>query len=409
MKYGLVGERLGHSYSKQIHERISDYTYDLCSIPPGELEHFVRYAKYSGINVTIPYKKTVIPFIDEISKEARSIGSVNTIVRRDGNLYGYNTDYDGFLYMAKCVDISFSNRKVLVLGTGGTSVTAQTAALNLGAREVIVVSRTGKVNYQNVYQCRDIEIIINTTPVGMYPDYDGHIIDLGKFKNLYGVLDVVYNPLRTNFVLDAVKLGLKASGGLPMLVRQAVVASELFTGRKNNEELSELIIKEMYRDLQNIVLIGMPGSGKTTVGRKLSERMNRSFFDTDECVVRQEGLTVPEIFAQCGESGFRMFEYNCVCELSKSTGLIIATGGGTVLDPENMRKLMHNGYICYLDRPIDKLPIDGRPLSVGNYSLEKLYNTRRPLYIQYGDACIYSIGTVEDAVNAVIENYHIRN
>ena len=345
MKYGLIGEHLGHSYSKQIHERISDYTYELHPVSPQELESFIRRDDYSGINVTIPYKKAVIPLLDEISEEAGRIGSVNTIVRRKGGLYGYNTDYYGFMYMAKRAGISFSNLKTLILGTGGTSVTAKAVAADMGASEIVVVSRNGDVNYENICEHIDAEIIVNTTPVGMYPDNAGRIVALERFPKLRGVLDVVYNPLRTNLVLDARALGIKVSGGLPMLVYQAVAAAELFTGERVSNELSESIIKDMYEQFQNIVLIGMPGSGKTTVGRELAARMNREFVDIDACIAAKEGLPIPQIFVQRGEAIFRALEHACVVEMSKAAGAIIATGGGTVLDPKNMRALTRNGRI----------------------------------------------------------------
>ena len=406
MKYGLIGEHLSHSYSKQIHERISDYTYELHPLLPQELRSFVRNSGYSGINVTIPYKKAVIPFLDEISDEAVRIGSVNTVVRRKGRLYGYNTDYYGFMNMAKRVGISFLDRKVLILGTGGTSVTAQTVAADAGAAEIVVVSRNGRVNYENVYNHSDAEIIVNTTPVGMYPENDGSILAPERFPKLYGVLDVVYNPLRTNLILYAHKLGIKTSGGLPMLVYQAIAASELFTEEKVDDILIESVVNEMYQRFQNIILIGMPGSGKTTVGRELAAQMNREFIDIDDCVVKKEGLTIPEIFEQKGEAAFRTLEQACVAEMSEYAGVVIATGGGTVLNPDNMRALMRNGRIYYLTRNIDKLPTDDRPLSFNNRALEMLYHQRHLLYMDYSEACIDCNRTVEHAVQTVKEEFY---
>ena len=406
MKYGLIGEHLGHSYSKQIHERISDYTYELHPVSPQGLESFVRSDDYTGINVTIPYKKAVIPLLDEISDEARRIGSVNTIVRRNGGLYGYNTDYYGFMYMAKRAGISFAHRKTLILGTGGTSVTAQAVVADMGASEIVVVSRNADVNYENIYEHIDAEIIVNTTPVGMYPDNAGRIVALDRFPKLHAVLDVVYNPLRTNLVLDARALGIKVSGGLAMLVYQAVAAAELFTGEKVSNALSESIIKQMYERFQNIVLIGMPGCGKTTVGRELAARMNREFIDIDACIVAKEGLPIPQIFALRGEAEFRALEHACVAKMSTNAGVIIATGGGTILDPENMRALTRNGRIYYLDRSIEQLPTDGRPLSAGNRALETLYKERHSLYIDYSDVCIDCNNTVEDVSRVIEEDFY---
>jgi len=445
LQYGLIGERLGHSFSKQIHERIADYEYSLLSFPPNELEHFIKHSDYSGINVTIPYKKAVIPFLDELSEEAARIGSVNTIVRRGGKLYGYNTDYYGFKRMAERAGVSFEGSKVLILGTGGTSLTAQTVASDMGAAEIVLVSRSGEVNYQNVYNHTDADVVVNTTPVGMYPDNGGQIIEPERFPQLRGVVDVVYNPLRTNLVLDsqgheqwqslrqeldqghgqnqevrqkqgfeqAQGFGQKpgqrhriaASGGLPMLVYQAVAAVEIFTGKKTDDTVSERIIEDMRRELQSIVLIGMPGSGKTSVGQALSDRLSRELIDLDDCIVKKAGMSIPEIFKSRGESAFRELERDCTAEMSKHSGVVIATGGGVILNPANMRALMQNGRIFYLERSIDNLPTDGRPLSAGDNALERLYEQRHPLYMKYSDVCIDCNSSVEAAVIAIEESF----
>ena len=405
MKYGIIGEHLGHSYSKQIHECIFGYTYELCPLPPKELGGFIRGADYEGLNITIPYKKAVIEYLDEISEEASRIGSVNTVVRRNGRLCGYNTDYYGFMRMAKRAQTEFSGRKVIILGTGGTSVTAQSVAADMGAAEIAVVSRSGHINYENVYRHSDAEIIINTTPVGMYPDNDGQIINPARFPELRGVLDVVYNPVRTNLVLDARETGIKAAGGLTMLVCQAIASAELFTQTKTNDRLTEFFIGEMHRKFQNIVLIGMPGCGKTTVGRELALQMNREFVDTDDLVVKKEGLSVPDIFARRGDKEFRKSERACTAEAAKSGGAVIATGGGCVLDPDNIKALRRNGRIYYLDRDITALASEGRPLSGGKYALEKLYNERRPLYMNYGDVRICGNKTAECAAKDILEDF----
>ena len=427
LQFGLIGEHLGHSFSKQIHERIADYEYSLLSLPPNELEHFIMHSDYSGINVTIPYKKAVIPFLDELSQEASRIGSVNTIVRRGGRLYGHNTDYYGFKRMTERAGVSFSGSKVLILGTGGTSLTAQAVAHDLGAVEIIVVSRSGDVNYRNVYNHTDADVIVNTTPVGMYPDNSGNIIEPERFPQLHGVVDVVYNPLRTNLLLDSQgygkwqslrqaqehgqnqelgqRLAIAASGGLPMLVYQAVAAAEIFTGNNIDDTVSERIIEDMRRELQSIVLIGMPGSGKTSVGQALSYRLGREFIDIDDCIVKKTGMSIPEIFKSRGEGAFRELERECTEEMSKRSGVVIATGGGVILNPANMRALMQNGRIYYLERSIDKLPTDGRPLSSGDNALERLYEQRYPLYVEYSDVNIDCSSSVEDAAIAIEEDF----
>ena len=406
MKYGLIGEHLGYSYSKQIHERLSGYSYELREIKPPELEGLIRRGDYLGINVTIPYKKAVIPFLHELSPEAERIGSVNTVVNQAGRLFGYNTDYFGFKSLANRAGISFSGSKTLILGSGGTSLTARVVAADVSAAELVIVSRGGEVNYENVYGHSDAEIIVNTTPVGMYPNSGGQIIMPERFPRLRGVLDVVYNPLRTNLVLEARALGIKASGGLPMLVYQAARAAELFTGNKVDDDICERVIDEMRRDFQSIVLIGMPGSGKTTVGRMLAAQMNREFIDIDERVEKQEGRKISEIFAQRGEAAFRALEKACVAEAAGSAGAVIATGGGAVIDAENMRALSRSGRIYYLRRDINRLPTAGRPLSAGANALEAMYNQRHPLYMDCSDAKIDCNSAIENAVQAVKEEFY---
>ena len=406
MKYGLIGEHLGHSYSKLIHERISDYTYELKPLRPDEVASFIKTSDFTGLNVTIPYKQTVIPMLDEISPEAEKIGSVNTIVRRDGKLFGYNTDYAGFSYLANHTGISFNSRKVIILGTGGTSRTARAVAADNGASEIVITSRTGPVNYENVYEYQDAEIIINTTPVGMYPKIDGQIIDLSRFPKLCGVLDVVYNPLKTNLILQAQSLGINASGGLPMLVQQAVVAAELFTGVKIDSEISLTVLKELYTSLQNIIFIGMPGAGKTTVGKAVALKMNRKFVDIDAAIESAENKKIPEIFADGGETHFRALEKACIADTAKDTGIVIATGGGAVLNPENIHTLRRNGRIYYLDRPLELLPTDGRPLSKDAAAVKRLYDERHTLYTKHCNKTISCDKPVDEIVPEIMEDFY---
>ena len=406
MKYGLIGERLGHSYSKLIHERISDYTYELKPLRPDEIGRFIKEYDYKGLNVTIPYKQTVIPMLDEISPEAEKIGSVNTIVRRDNRLFGYNTDYAGFLYLANHAGISFAGRKVMILGTGGTSRTARAVAADNGSSEIVIVSRSGLVNYETVYDHGDAEIIINTTPVGMYPDSGGRILDLSRFPSLLGVLDVVYNPLRTNLILDAQGLGINACGGLPMLVQQAVAAAELFTGEKTEPGISRTVLRELYSGLQNIVLIGMPGAGKTTVGEALARKMGRNFVDIDAAAEAVENKKILEIFADSGEAYFRALEKSCIADAARDTGTVIATGGGAVLDPENMRALQRTGRVYFLDRSLELLPTDGRPLSTDKSAVRRLHDERYPLYTKYCNKLVSCDKAIDGIANEIMEDFY---
>ena len=403
MEYGLIGEKLGHSYSGVIHGKIGDYGYELCEIPKDGLADFMKKHDFKGINVTIPYKKDVIPFLDEISPEAEKIGSVNTVVNRGGKLFGYNTDIDGFLYMAKRAGIEFSGRKVIILGSGGTSLTAKAAAEMSGAAEIVTVSRNGENNYGNTDRHFDAEIVINTTPVGMYPNVCASPMRLDGFKNLEGVIDVIYNPVRTELIMQAEKMGVKCTSGLPMLAAQAVYAYDRFFGKTSGEELFEKIISETDFETENIVLIGMPGSGKTTVGKRLAEMLDREFIDTDEYIETQKNTTIPKLFEAFGEEGFRMIESDVAECIGKLSGKVIATGGGIVTRLENYGSLHRNGRIIFVERDITLLELSGRPLSKDRTAVERMYRERYDSYVQFADFSADNSDEIDETVKKILQ------
>ena len=404
MKCGLLGRKLGHSYSPQIHNLLGDYSYVLFEKEPDELENFLKNGDFSGLNVTIPYKKEVIPYLSELSPTAKKMGCVNTILRRsDGTLYGHNTDYFGFTSLVRHAGLSVAGKKVLVLGSGGASNTAVAALKDLGASPV-VISRSGENNYGNLHLHRDAAAIVNATPVGMYPNTGVSPIDLGLFPHLEGVLDVIYNPARTQLLLDAEKLGIPRENGLWMLVAQAKEAAEVFTGRKISDEVIEKIYRRLSHQMKNIVLIGMPSCGKTTVGRILAEKCGKQLADTDEYIVRKIGMPISDFFAKHGEAEFRKIEKETVAELSATGGRIIATGGGAVLDPENVRALKQNGVLVFLDRrPENLIATDDRPLASRRSALEKLYAERYDIYYAAAELHIDANTTPEAEADAILK------
>ena len=403
LKCGLLGEKLGHSYSPQIHSMLADYEYKLFEKSPEELEDFLKSGEFDGLNVTIPYKKSVMPYCAELSPTAAQIGSVNTIVRRsDGSLYGDNTDAFGFENLIVHNGIEVKGKKALVLGTGGASVTAQAVLKNLGASEVVVISRRGEDNYENIAKHADAEIIANTTPVGMYPNNGKAAVDLAQFPKLSGVLDVVYNPARTALLLQAEKLGIPCAGGLYMLVSQAKRSCELFTGNSIPDSEIDRIERVLSHQMQNIIIIGMPGSGKTAVSTMLAERLGRKIFDTDTIVSEKAGMTIPEIFAAQGETGFRKLETEATAEVGKLSGNIISTGGGVVTVADNYELLHQNGVIVWIERDTNKLARDGRPISLSS-DLNELYAASLPLYERFADIKADNNGDINDTVNAIME------
>ena len=376
------------SYSKLIHEAFGLYSYELVSLPKDKVGEFMENEEFDAFNVTIPYKRTVMPYCSYISPEAQKIGSVNTVVRTSDGLHGFNTDYFGFKSMAERAGIDFAGKKVVILGSGGTSLTARAVASDGGAERITVVSRSGEYNYDNLEKLADCEVLINTTPVGMYPNNGSSAASLDKFPRCEAVLDVIYNPLRTQLIMQALERGIKCSGGLYMLVAQAAQSAKYFCSAEIGKEEIERVFRSLALDVQNIVLVGMPGCGKTTVAEELSKLTGRKAVDTDSLVEESAGMSVPEIFSQYGEKRFRELEAQAVRSAAKEKGLIIATGGGAVLDPGNVRALKGNGRIYYLKRDLNLLSLDGRPLSKSRETLDKMFKARDPIYSNCADAAI---------------------
>ncbi len=402
MKCGLLGEKLGHSYSPQIHAELADYDYRLYEKAPEELEDFLLRGDWDGLNVTIPYKKAVLPYC-ELSPRAKRIGAVNTLVRRpDGTIYGDNTDAYGFEKLIERAGVAVEGRKCLVFGSGGASVMAVAVLEELGAGSVTVISRGGADNYENLDLHTDAQVLVNTTPLGMFPKTGAAPASLARFPNCEAVLDVVYNPARTALLLEAEARGIPCAGGLRMLVAQAKRAAELFTGREIADGEIDRIEKKLRAQMQNIVLIGMPGCGKSTLARALGEALGRPVAEADALIAEQAGVTIPEIFAAEGEAGFRARETEVLRELGKQSGLILSTGGGCVTREENYPLLHQNGTIFWLRRELDRLPKEGRPLSLQN-DLGEMFRKRRPLYERFADFEIDNNGSIEDTLRAVLE------
>lgn len=411
--YGLLGRKLGHSWSVPIHAAFGCADYRLIELEPEALGGFLRREDIGGVNVTIPYKRDVMPFCDVIDAGAEAIGSVNTLVRReDGRLYGYNTDIHGFLYMARRAGIRFAGKKAVILGSGGASLTAQAAARREGARAVVVVSRSGPDNYGNLDRHADAEILVNTTPVGMWPRLEGRSLDLRLLPCVESVLDVIYNPTRTSLLLQAAELDasgerahpIRRAGGLPMLVDQARAAEELFFNRSIPDGETERVLSGLWRDQTNIVLVGMPGCGKTTVGRILEGLSGRSLMDLDEEIVRRAGVPIPEIFRERGESGFRELEHSVLKDACAKSGQLIATGGGAVLWSENRDAMRRTGRVYFLRRNLEQLPTDGRPLSQAG-RLDEMYRLRLPLYTAASDTSVWNDTSAEEAAAAVWRDF----
>jgi len=401
MQYGLLGRHLSHSYSPQIHKCLGSWPYGLFEKEPDEVKDFLKTSGVVGLNVTIPYKKAVIPYCDELTTKAKQLGAVNTIVRQqDGRLIGHNTDYFGFLQMVNRSGLNVSGKKVLVLGSGGASMTAVAVLKELNAH-VIVISRSGDNNYNNLRNHYDASVIVNATPVGMYPDVNAAPLDIAPFNQLEGVLDLIYNPARTMLLRTAEEKGLVAQNGLWMLVAQAKESAEWFLGKKISDQAIGQIHSLLRFQMENIILIGMPGCGKSTIGMFLANTLGKEFIDADQEIQRISGKQIPEIFAASGESAFREIETAVLRDLGKRSGLVIATGGGCVTRSENYAHLHKNGTIVWLQRDINMLPTDGRPLSKAG-KLMDMYEKRRPLYQRFSDMTIANDGTVEATVKSII-------
>lgn len=401
MRCGLLGERLGHSYSPQIHSHLGEYAYELFEKRPEELADFLLHGDFTGLNVTIPYKKAVLPYCAALTDRARRLGSVNTLVRRpDGSLLGHNSDYFGFASLLSRTGLSVAGKKALVLGSGGASVTVVAVLESLGAKPV-VISRSGENNYSNLDRHSDAALIVNATPVGMYPNNGVTPVHLDGFPHLEGVLDLIYNPAKTALLLEAEARGLTAANGLWMLVAQAKESAEYFTGSPIADDAIDKIYRILRRQTENIILIGMPGCGKSTVGRALASRTGRTLVDADAVIVEKAGMSIPDIFAQQTEAGFRAIETAVLAELGKQSGLIIATGGGCVTRPENEPLLRQNGRCVWLRRDLSRLPTKGRPLSQQN-NLLTMYRARKPLYRKFADVEIYNDRSVNQTAAAIL-------
>lgn len=405
--YGLLGEKLTHSFSKIIHEKLEKYSYDLLPMGIKSLGDFLLEKEFKGVNITIPYKQEVMKYCDFIDDKATKIGAVNTIVNRNGKLNGYNTDIDGFLYLLRKNSVEVRGKTVYILGSGATSKTVKYALLNQNAGEIITVSRTeetDKTTYKQALENHNAQIIINTSPCGMYPNNSETPLNLGEFEKLEAVIDVVYNPLKTRLLQQANELNLVTANGLLMLVAQAVFAAELFLDVKYDTNIIDRIYEEISSDLKNIVLVGMPSAGKSTIGKVLSKSLCRDFIDIDSIIEERLKMKIPAIFEQKGEAYFRQIESEIIAEFSKKNGLIIATGGGALMNSESVLNLQQNSTIIFIDRPLENLETGGnRPLSNNNEALLKLFETRYPLYKSQSDMIVKNDGNIPQVVKKIIE------
>lgn len=403
-KFCLIGEKLGHSFSAQIHSEFG-YEYDLVEIPNDKLGSFVGNSNYSGFNVTIPYKQEIFKWVDAVDELANEIGAINTVVFRNGQSKGYNTDIFGMEFALKYFKIDVCGKNVLILGSGGTSKTAIALMKKLGSKSVKVVSRKGKINYSNVYKETETEVIINTTPVGMFPKNKEQPIDLSKFKNIEGVFDVIYNPIKTRLILQAEEMSIPCGGGLIMLVAQAFKARELFIDKVCDESEIEKIYKKILKSKMNIVLIGMPSCGKTTIAKLVGERLGRNVLDTDQIIEQGSNIDISHIFSSMGEQRFREMESDAISQTSKIGGVVLSTGGGAVLNQENVKMLKQNGCIFYIKRSVDKLISKNRPLSIKN-SNEKLFMERKEIYQNSCDFTIDNNASIDLSVEKLIKQFN---
>lgn len=418
MKYGLIGEHLGHSFSKQIQTRIAeienvkDYDYQLVELDKEEFKEFMEKKDFKGINVTIPYKKDVIPYLDEMDESAKAIGAVNTIINVDGKLKGYNTDFGGFLYMVKAHNVHMEGKKVLIIGNGGACAAVKAVCKHENAKDIVIVSRSanrGAIGYDEMYTSHlDADIVVNTSPVGMFPNIVNAPIDVSWFHKLECVLDVVYNPILTRLCFEAQEADIKRVIGLEMLIAQAKYTFEIFENMSFDDSIIDEIKKELLKDRCNIVLIGMPSAGKTTIGKMLEEKLGKEFFDLDDMIIAKAGKSIPEIFQESGEAGFRAIETEVAIEASKMNNKIIATGGGVVKHKVNMDFLRLNGITIFIDRDIDKLISSdpNRPLSSSKQALQQMYKERYPLYQKYAAYIAVNNANIEETVDDIVNAYH---
>ena len=418
MKYGLIGEHLGHSFSKQIQTRIAeienvkDYDYQLVELDKDEFKEFMEKKDFKGINVTIPYKKDVIPYLDEMDESAKAIGAVNTIINVDGKLKGFNTDFGGFLYMVNAHNVQMEGKKILIIGNGGACAAVKAVCEHENAKDIVIGSRSanrGAISYDEMYTSHlDADIIVNTSPVGMYPNIMNAPVDVSWFHKLECVLDVVYNPILTRLCFEAQEADIKRVVGLEMLIAQAKYTFEIFENMSFDDSIIDEIKKEMLKDRCNIVLIGMPSAGKTTIGKMLEEKLGKEFFDLDDMIIAKAGKSIPEIFQESGEAGFRAIETEAAIEASKMNNKIIATGGGIIKHKVNMNFLRLNGITIFIDRDIDKLISSdpNRPLSSSKQALQQMYKERYPLYQKYAAYVAVNNANVEETVDDIVNAYH---
>lgn len=418
MKYGLIGEHLGHSFSKQIQTRIAvienvkDYDYQLVELDKEEFKEFMEKKDFTGINVTIPYKKDVIPYLDEMDESAKAIDAVNTIINVDGKLKGYNTDFGGFLYMVKAHNVHMEGKKVLIIGNGGACAAVKAVCEHENAKAIVIVSRSsdrGAIGYDEMYTSHlDADIVVNTSPVGMFPNITNAPIDVSWFHKLECVLDVVYNPILTRLCFEAQEADIKRVIGLEMLIAQAKYTFEIFENMSFDDSIIDEIKKEMLKDRCNIVLIGMPSAGKTTIGKMLEEKLGKEFFDLDDMIIAKAGKSIPEIFQESGETGFRAIETEVAIEASKMNNKIIATGGGTIKHKVNMDFLRLNGITIFIDRDVDKLISSdpNRPLSSSKLALQQMHKERYPLYQKYAAYVAVNNTNIEETVDDIVNAYH---
>ena len=398
----LLGEHLSHSFSPRIHSLLGDYSYGIMELSRDELEAFMKSSRFDFLNVTIPYKKEVIPYLSSLSPEAEKIGAVNTVKRtNNGLLIGYNTDYYGFDYTLRKSGISVDGAKVLVLGSGGASMPVKAVLSDRGAKNIITVSRSGENNYENISKHYDADIIINTTPVGMYPNNGERLIDLSLFSSCRGVVDIIYNPLKTALLLDAEALGIPNSGGLSMLVAQAKRAAEIFTDKEIADEEIEKIINVISFEMSNIILVGMPGCGKSTVASALARLSDKTFIDCDDEFSKKFGISPSEAIQTLGEEKFRQMEHEVTLDVGKLTRCVIATGGGVITRRENYAPLHQNGKIFFIERPVEQLAVEGRPLSQ-SIGTNTLYEKRHPLYLEFSDYTVQN-QSVTDTAKKIIK------
>lgn len=404
-KFGLIGKTLKHSYSSKIHAMLGEYSYSHLEIMENDLEKFVKNKEYKGYNVTIPYKQAIIPYLDELDKSALDIGAVNTVVNKNGKLIGYNTDIFGMDYAIKRAGITLKDKVVLILGSGGTSKTATALAKNSGAKKVLILSRNGDINYQNYCDQKDVQVIINTTPIGMYPNNYDCKIDINAFPLLEGVFDAVYNPNLTYLTYLARQKGIKYSNGLPMLVAQAKGAMQLFLDKESSNEIIEKVLSELESQTLNVVLIGMSGVGKSTIAMALSKALGRELVDTDKLIEQKAGMDIPTIFAKYGEEYFRELESGVLKEVGVLTGKVIATGGGVVTREDNYFALKQNGLIFFIQRDLSKASRRGRPLATSLDAVKEIFEKRKPMYNAFADYVVSNDDSLEDAVKEILSIY----